>query len=133
MAVAVFEIHIDRNPVAIMNPRMIRFVFVPIMEIIVKAIRRCKFHFSMSKAIINPPMNKKIVSSPYDEGVAPMSRPSVNVNRMIASKDVAGIGIASVNHQIATHIVLAKTAKPCSDNPSGEKIDHVRIKDNGPA
>src|SRR5699024_2795414 len=54
------EIHIDKNPVETINPKIIIFVFVPTTEIIVKAIRRCKFHFSIAKAIINPPIIRRL-------------------------------------------------------------------------
>src|SRR5699024_6567018 len=102
-------------------------------EIIVKAIRLCKFHFSIARAIMKPPINRKIVSSPYDDVVAPMSNPFVNGNRIIGSREVAGIGIASVIHQMAIQIVLASTAWPSEDRPSGEKNINVKIKNNGPA
>ena len=55
-AVAVFDIHIDINAVAIIKPRIIFTMLVPIRLIIFNAIRLCKFHFSMAIAIIKPPM-----------------------------------------------------------------------------
>ena len=58
MVVAVLEIHIDKNAVATMNPRMILDGLVPMNRMITSAIRLWKFHFSMARAIMNPPMNR---------------------------------------------------------------------------
>lgn len=60
---AVFEIHIDKDPVATIKPRIILSVLA-IAEMIESAIRLCKFHRSYARAIMKPPMNKKTVSSP---------------------------------------------------------------------
>ena len=57
--VAVFEIHIDKNAVAIINPRITFDFFDPVNLIIFKANLLCRFHFSIARAIINPPTNKK--------------------------------------------------------------------------
>ena len=54
-AVALLEIHIDINAVAIIKPSIIFTILVPIILIIFNAIRLCKFHFSIAIAIINPP------------------------------------------------------------------------------
>ena len=54
-AVAVFEIHIDINAVATINPRIMFTTFVPIKLIMFNAIRLCKFHFCIAIAIIKPP------------------------------------------------------------------------------
>ena len=58
--VAVFEIHMERNAVAIMNPKMILFTLVPMNWIIFKAILLCKFQRSIAIANIKPPIYKKI-------------------------------------------------------------------------
>src|SRR5699024_9291791 len=100
--------------------------------IICKAILRCRSHFSIAKAIIKPPINKKTVLSPYEEVVAPISSPPVNGNNIIGNNDVAGIGIASVIHQIAIQIVLAKMARLSLVKPSGEKYSKVIINKAGP-
>ena len=57
-AVAVFEIHIERNAVAIIKPNIIFDFFVPTILMMFKAILLCNFHFSMAIAKINPPINK---------------------------------------------------------------------------
>src|SRR6056297_2792551 len=110
--VAVLEIHIDKAPVATINPKMIFSVLVPIKEIIHNAIRLCKFQRCIARAMINPPINRKIVSEPYEEAVVSISSPPVRGNNMIGNKDVAGIGIASVIHQVAIQRVEAKIATP---------------------
>src|SRR5699024_566756 len=62
-AVAAFEIHIDINAVAIMVPKIILLLLEPIIAIIVIAIRLCKFHFSIAKAIMKPPIYIKTIGS----------------------------------------------------------------------
>ena len=57
--VAVFEIHIDKNAVANINPSITLRASIPIKEIILIAILLCKFHFSIPIAIKNPPKYRK--------------------------------------------------------------------------
>ena len=57
---AVFEIHIDKKAVAIINPNIIFFRLLPTLFSIITAILLCKFHFSIAIDKMNPPMNKKI-------------------------------------------------------------------------
>ena len=61
IAVAVFEIHIERNPAATMNPSTIREGPPPIVRMILRAMRLCRFHFSIVRAIMKPPRNRTIV------------------------------------------------------------------------
>ena len=60
-AVAVFEIHIDRNAAATMKPRTIRAGPPPTAWMMLSAIRRCRFHFSIVRAIMKPPRKSTIV------------------------------------------------------------------------
>ena len=60
-AVAVFEIHIDRNADAAMNPSTIRAGPPPMRWMMPSAIRRCRFHLCMVSAIMNPPIKRMIV------------------------------------------------------------------------
>ena len=55
-----------------------------------------------------------------------------NGKRIIGSKEVTAIGIASVIHQKAIHNVDAKTALASFDNPSGFKKSLIRINNKGP-
>ena len=57
--VAVFDTHMDRNPVASIMPRMMRFGCTPTWRRVSSAMRRCRFHFSMAMAIRKPPRNRK--------------------------------------------------------------------------
>ena len=57
--VAVFEIHIDKNAVANINPSITLRASIPIKEIILIAILLCNFHFSIPIAIKNPPKYRK--------------------------------------------------------------------------
>ena len=61
IAVAVLEIHIDRNAAAIMKPRTMRPAPPPTVRMIHSAIRRCRFHFSIVRAIMKPPRNRTMV------------------------------------------------------------------------
>ena len=61
-AVAVLEIHMDRNAAANMKPRMMRSAPAPDgADDRQSAIRRCRFHFSMVRAIMKPPRNSTMV------------------------------------------------------------------------
>ena len=60
-AVAVFEIHIDKNADAIINPKIILDGPEPTTWMIFKAILRCRFHFSIVRAIMKPPMKSTIM------------------------------------------------------------------------
>lgn len=62
-AVAVFDTHIEMNPVAIMTPSTIRLGVVPTTRRVSSAIRRCRCHFCIAIAIRNPPMNRKTIGS----------------------------------------------------------------------
>ena len=64
IAVAVFDIHIERNAVATMNPSTRRFGLVPTIRMICRAIRRCRFHRCIDMAMMNPPRKRKITSFP---------------------------------------------------------------------
>ena len=46
---------IDKNAVAIIKPSIMFLTLVPTTFIMVKAIRLCKFHFSIEMAKIKPP------------------------------------------------------------------------------
>ncbi len=132
IAVAVFEIHIDRNPVATINPRTIRSIFVPIAAMIVIAIRQYKFHFSIARAITNAPINKKIVSPPSEEAADLIPKLFVSGNSTSGSSDVARIGMSSVIHQIAIQIVLANTPLASMESPYGFRKSNVKVNRTGP-
>ena len=63
-AVAVLETHMDRNPVAIMNPATTPPGLVPMALTVTRAIRRCRFHRCMARARMKPPMNRKMMLLP---------------------------------------------------------------------
>src|SRR5699024_444946 len=89
-------------------------------------------HFSMASAIIKPPINKKIVSSPYEDAVTFTSSPCVSGNKTSGSKEVTGMGTASVIHHVAIQMVLAKIATPSADNSAGLKNKSVMKNNTGP-
>ena len=59
IVVAVFEIHIDKNAVATMNPKTKREGAEPTRRIVCSASRLCRLHRSIAKATMKPPMYKK--------------------------------------------------------------------------
>ena len=118
--VAVLEIHMDKNPVASMNPRIILDGLVPILTTMFNAIRLCNSHFSIARAIIKPPRNRKIRGCAYGKVVDLRSSPPKTGNKTIGSRAVVCMGIASVNHHMAIHVVLAIMAFPPSESPSIE-------------
>lgn len=63
-AVAVFETHMEMNPVAIMGPRISREGLVPMAPTIASAMRLWRFQRCMARASMNPPMNRKMMLLP---------------------------------------------------------------------
>ena len=63
-AVAVFETHMETNPVAIMKPAIIGPGLLPMMDRVMRAIRRCRFQRCMAKAMRKPPRNRKMIGFP---------------------------------------------------------------------
>ena len=130
---AVFEIHIDKNAVAIINPRMILVTSVPTSLMIVSAIRLCRFHFSIAIAKINPPINKKMYLCPYAAVVFDKASAPLKGNRTIGKSAVTAMGKASVIHQIAIQLAEAKTAHPSTESPSGRNRNKKNINESGPS
>jgi hypothetical protein len=106
IVVAVFEIHMERTAVATMNPRITRLELVPRMEITCSAIRRCRFHRCMAIAKKNPPMNRKMFRFMYASAVSFPEEIPANGNTTSGINAVAGIGMASVIHQIAINATI---------------------------
>ena len=108
-AVAVLEIHIDRNPAATMKPSTMRAGPPPTWWMMARAMRRCRFHFCMVTAIMKPPMKSTMV---LFMNVSAVSRPDITPssgNAANGTSAVAKSGMASVIHQIA--IIAATAAK----------------------
>jgi len=86
---------------------------------IFKAIRLCKFHFSIAIDKTKPPIKRKIYLCPYEAVVSCRDSPPLNGKRMMGSNAVTVIGNASVIHQIAIQTAQAKIAFAFLFNPSG--------------
>ena len=107
MVVAVFDIHMERKAVANMNPISILPGLMPKNIKTLIAMRLCKFHRSMARAIKKPPKNRKIKWLKYiAEMVFPSTTPN-NGKSTTGSSAVAASGMASVIHQIAINIAIA--------------------------
>ena len=63
-AVAVLLIHMLNKAVASIKPNIIPRASVPVSLIMFKAMRLCRFHFSMAMAMIKPPINKNMGELP---------------------------------------------------------------------
>jgi len=122
----------DKNEVAIINPKIILVTLVPTILIIVSAIRLCRFHFSMAIAKMKPPRNKKMNLCPYAAVVFDRSKPPLKGNRTIGKSAVTAMGKASVIHQIAIQLAEAKTAHPSTESPSGRNRNKKNINESGP-
>lgn len=122
-AVAVLEIHIEMIADAAIKPNIIDEGERPNKLIIKSAIRLCRFHFSIARAIINPPRNKKIVELAYASAVSLPLKIPVAGNKISGISEVTASGTASVIHQtdIKKATAAVKVALPFS--PISAKID----------
>jgi len=118
-AVVELLIHILRNEVASINPKITLFQYSPTLLIIVSEIHLWKFDFSMATAMIKPPRNRKIILSENELPKASIGLTPVKGKSTSGNKSVAEIGIASVIHQIAIHDALANTETPSLESLSG--------------
>ena len=133
MTAAVLDTHMDKKPVAAIKPNTMLLMLVPSKEIIDSAMRLCRSHFSIAKAIIKPPRNRKIIGLPYAAVTALLSSTPVIGSRIMGSSDVTGIGMASVIHHTATHKVVASTMRPSKLKPAGWKNITTKANSKGPS
>ncbi len=61
MAVAVFDIHMDKKAAANIKPNKIMIGLLPVRDRIFRAMRLCRFHFSSARAMMNPPIYRKMM------------------------------------------------------------------------
>src|SRR3989304_4144463 len=71
----------------------------------------------MAIAMKNPPIKRKIIWFPYSAVTFPTSSAPSKGKRIIGSREVAGIGIASVSHQHAIQAVPAATDLASHESP----------------
>jgi hypothetical protein len=109
----------DRKPVATIKPITIWDGDAPTKLMVNRATRRCRFHFSIVLARKKPPMKRKTTSSAYVAVTFLAVIMCSSGYRAIGSREVAGIGIASVIHQIAMSTVTAASLHAATDSPSG--------------
>ncbi len=106
------------SPVAIINPKTMRSPLVPVMRTMFKAIRLCRFHFSIASPIINPPRNKKITGLAYEEAVASIVLMLNNGNNTNGSNAVTAMGNAS---ETQSAMISAATAITLLAPPESSK------------
>lgn len=116
-----------------MTPNKMREGFVPTSDKIFTAIRRCKSHFSMAKASIKPPRNKKIMLSVYCCATNLLSEIPKAGKKIIGSKAVTASGTASLNHQIDIHIAMPAIKVVALLPESKSTKSHNKIATKGPA
>ena len=108
-AVAVFETHIDRNPVASIIPSTIRRGDSPTRRSVSSAMRRCRFHFSIAMAIRKPPRNRNTTELAKGCVVCATVRSVSTGIRTTGNSEVTDSGIASVIHQTAISAMTLAT------------------------
>ncbi len=113
MVVAVLDNHIERNPVAIMNPNTRREGFPPISFSMRNAMRLCRFHCSTAIAIRKPPRNRKISQLMYSFATSSVFISPRRGNNATGRRAVAGMGMASVTHQVAISTATAAIVVTC--------------------
>ena len=112
-AVAVLDTHIERKPVATMNPSTSCFGCVPTRRTVRSAIRRCRFQRCSARARKKPPMNRKIVPEANGLATSRNSATWVTGNATSGTNAVAASGIASVIHHVPISTATAAvTASP---------------------
>ena len=126
IVVAVLLNHILSRPVASINPSTIRSPLVPVSRTMFNAILRCRFHFSIARPNINPPMNKKITGCAY--GLAASSSLDIpsKGNKTSGSNATTGIGTASVTHQVTINAAMANVFAALASSAKGLKKNKAR-------
>lgn len=109
MVVAVLLSHMLMKPVARIKPKIILFPPVPVNCTMERAMRLWRFHFSMPKPIMNPPMNRKITSLAYGAAVSLILEMPNKGKSTSGIMDTAGIGMASVIHHVIIRTAVANT------------------------
>jgi hypothetical protein len=132
IAVAVLEIHIERKAAATMNPRMSRRGPPPMRRMMTRAMRRWSPHRSMARAIMKPPMNRKMVLLTYSGAVSrPLRMPSMG-NSTMGSRAVANRGMASVIHHAAMSTATAAIRPAVAPSPPGSAPSRTARHSIGP-
>ena len=102
-----FDIHIERNALAIIKPIIIETGLPPNRVMILRAILLCKPHLSIERAIIKPPRNRKIIELMYELAISSASSKPNRGNRINGISEVAASGTASEIHQTAISAAIA--------------------------
>lgn len=130
--VAVLLIHILINAVAIINPKIIPLGLVPVAFTRFKAIRLCRFLFSIPRAIRNPPIKRKIIGCAYEFAASEMVKTFSRGNNTSGSIAVTDKGTVSVTHQVIIQTATAITFQAVGSRISGEGIVRITMKSKGP-
>ena len=101
VVVATFDNIAEINAVASINPNTILDGLLPVKSKILRAMRLCKFHFSIVRASKKPPKKINIVELKYSEAIScALDMPKMG-NKITGKSAVMAIGIASVTHKYA--------------------------------
>jgi hypothetical protein len=131
-AVAVLLTHMLRKADAIMNPIIIDNGLTPTKEIMRKAILLCKLDFCIAMAIMKPPIKRKIIEFAYGAVATPTGAIPSTGNSIIGSREVAGMGMASLIHQKAIRTATAVVFHASGSIPAGTGNNKIRQKSTGP-
>ena len=121
--VAVLLSHILRNPVEIINPKIILLGVLPVSLIIFKAILLCEPIFSIAVAKMNPPKKRKITGLPYGEEAFLTSEMPKSGKKRMGKRAVTKMGTASVIHQIIMKKDKASVLEAIGETSKGLKIN----------
>src|SRR6056297_3128551 len=123
---AVLLIHMLNVAVAIINPKTTLFGVVPVILIIFRAIRLCKFTFSRAKAMTKPPKKRNKIGLPK---LAPTSVMGIILSigkRSRGKSAVTEIETASVILQIIIQSATAITASPWMESISKGRLMTIK-------
>ena len=125
-AVAVFEIHIERNAVATMSDSTMRRPFRPAAETMRSARRRCAPQNSSAAASRKPARKRKIISLAYGAVMSRIVTTPKSGRTMIGSREVTASGTGSVSHQSSIQAPTPSTSRWSGPSAAGPNRTHAR-------
>jgi hypothetical protein len=109
--VAVLEMNIESNAVAVMNPSTMPRPLRPARSTMPNARRECAPQRSSAAASRKPARNSRIISLAYGAVTSRMLSTPCSGSRITGSSDVAASGTGSVSHQRSIQMATASTSR----------------------
>jgi hypothetical protein len=120
--VAVFEIHILKNAVAIMKPRMMNFSPAGHAFTIMSAIRRWAPLFSIALDKRNPPSKSRTKGCPYFSPTVLGERTPKRGSKERGRREAIGIGTVSNIHQSAVQSAIPRVRVAANSKPPNFQV-----------